>query len=396
MSVIVPPRLTMMHDLIAHHPYTPRHDDTDCGRSTLHRAVLGESIMRVIITVLAFALLSITAPGCGSGESGTEAANACSGVMCPPGTTHDQTASASSSCSGGGSVSVDLVDQSGSVTGQCFGSGECAIVCHPPAPCCGGEKWTTISYECATPCAGACDCTDRCGPIAGTDCEVDCGDCTGTDLCSPDGYCGAGCGESETQCGADCCDVGETCHQNLCCDRVENCKGKQCGDDGCGGLCEDQPSIVGCAGDELCIAGTCSASGCEDIPSQCASEGGEEFINGCDEETLEWGKITDCSSESGTPYCDTVAGGPACVACSQDGHCGNPENYACVDNACECTPACGDNECGDDGCGGSCGACEGSTPNCLEKDGVSACYACVNDSDCGDDPFFWDCSAGVC
>ena len=43
----------------------------------------------------------------------------------------------------------------------------------------------------------------------------------------------------------------------------------------------------------------------------------------------------------------------------------------------------------------SCGLCEGATPNCLEKDEVSSCYACVNDSDCGD-PFFWSCADGAC
>ena len=351
--------------------------------------------MRVVLGVVSVALFLTMGACVEEAVQGTEAANACSGIICPPGTTRDQTASASSSCEGGGSVSVDLVGQDGSVTGQCFGSGECAIVCHPPAPCCGGEKWTTISYECETPCAGSCDCAGRCGPIAGTDCQVDCGDCTGTDLCSPEGYCESTCGEGETQCNGLCCDIGETCHENLCCDPIQNCEGKQCGDDGCGGLCEDQDSIEGCDvdADEVCVAGTCTASGCQDIPSQCASEGGKEFINGCKEG--EWQKLEDCSSEDGTPYCDTVAGAPTCVLCSEDGHCGNPANYTCEDNACVCTPNCGENTCGDDGCGGSCGACEGSTPNCLEKDGLSSCYACVNDSDCGD-PIFWSCSEGGC
>src|SRR5687768_12951258 len=38
----------------------------------------------------------------------------------------------------------------------------------------------------------------------------------------------------------------------------------------------------------------------------------------------------------------------------------------CVQNTCEvsCTPDCTNKECGDDGCGGSCGSCPQAAPNC--------------------------------
>jgi hypothetical protein len=356
--------------------------------------------MKRVLLLLSIISLLVT-PGCGLGESGTEAASACSGIICPPGTTRDQTSSATSSCSGGGSV--DVLTRSGSVSGQCFGSGECAIICHPPKECCGGEEWTTISYKCDLPCAGACSCDGRCGPVAGTDCDVDCGDCTGTDVCSPDGYCEASCGESETLCGEDCCDVGELCHQNLCCDRVYNCEGKQCGDDGCGSLCEDQDSIAGCAADEECIGGTCTSGGCVGIASQCASEGAKEFINGCvqdDDGNYAWGVETDCSSLEGKPHCDEGPTGPECVMCSQDDHCGDTTFWGCSESVCVCTPNCVESSCGKDGCGGSCGSCGDSlAPNCLdpEDDGSFDCYACQTAEECGNgDPDYWSCSDGVC
>jgi len=34
-----------------------------------------------------------------------------------------------------------------------------------------------------------------------------------------------------------------------------------------------------------------------------------------------------------------------------------PDGYACEDAVCVCVPSCVGRECGDDGCGGSCGGC---------------------------------------
>ena len=82
--------------------------------------------MRVILGVLAAGFLLALGACTDDAVKGTEAANACTDVICPPGTTRDQTASASSSCSGGGSVSVDVVGQDGSAaTG--VGGRRCAV-----------------------------------------------------------------------------------------------------------------------------------------------------------------------------------------------------------------------------------------------------------------------------
>ncbi len=50
--------------------------------------------------------------------------------------------------------------------------------------------------------------------------------------------------------------------------------------------------------------------------------------------------------------------GESCATCALD--CGCDGGLACVQGACvECVAECGDRRCGDDGCGGSCGACPG-------------------------------------
>ena len=65
-----------------------------------------------------------------------------------------------------------------------------------------------------------------------------------------------------------------------------------------------------------------------------------------------------------------------------------------------CVPDCEDKECGDNGCGGSCGECDDDDPCtldscveglCLHEKGFSGC--CDSDDDCVDE---WDCTVDVC
>jgi hypothetical protein len=111
-------------------------------------------------------------------------------------------------------------------------------------------------------------------------------------------------------CNATSCDAASGCP---C---VPDCSGRQCGADGCGGICG------------TCAAGeSCSWSGtCECVP--------------------------DCSGrECGGDGCGGVCGScPPSEACSWSGTCG-------------CIPDCSGRQCGDDGCGGSCGACPGECLN---------------------------------
>ena len=87
------------------------------------------------------------------------------------------------------------------------------------------------------------------------------------------------------------------------------CDVKECGDDGCGGLCG------ACVGQDACIAGACICQ----------------------------------------PQCqDKNCGADGC-----DGSCGASvgEQTGCVDGLCACIPACDDGQCGEDGCGGLCPLC---------------------------------------
>lgn len=95
---------------------------------------------------------------------------------------------------------------------------------------------------------------------------------------------------------------------------MAQCSGRECGPDGCGGVCG-----LGCMNGESCVSGQCETA----CVAQCA--GRQCGPDGC----------------SGT--CGTCAGGASCEA------------GACVS---ACTPACDGKVCGDDGCGASCGTCE--------------------------------------
>jgi len=55
-------------------------------------------------------------------------------------------------------------------------------------------------------------------------------------------------------------------------------------------------------------------------------------------------------------YCDPGFG---CVTEDLDNGspCGDGANWGCLDGACVCQPDCGEAQCGDNGCGGSCGDC---------------------------------------
>jgi len=175
-----------------------------------------------------------------------------------------------------------------------------------PPRCNGNDVEMCIAgtYEVVTTCPGGTACID--GECVGTTCVPD---CNGKD-CGEDG-CGGVCGT---------CNAGETCTASGICQGsvcTPNCAGKSCGDDGCGGFCgECQPDY------------SCNANG------QC------EF-QGC------------------TPDCS----GKECGSDGCGGSCGNcPNGWSCQGNTCiesACTPDCSGKNCGDDGCGGSCGSCGG-------------------------------------
>ena len=178
-----------------------------------------------------------------------------------------------------------------------------------------------------------------------------------------------------------------------------NCAGKECGDDGCGGQC-------GYCGDASCVAGVCVGAndGCMvwEYPT-CGGCQCEECVCNMDQfccETM-WDDlcVDECMNQCGGCGGGEPGGfGWPCqfAADCLSGHCvpgplGNtvctikcqgecPAGWVCVADQTDpsgkglcmpgCEPNCWGKECGDDGCGGSCGTCPAWTV-CMNN----LCYA---------------------
>ncbi len=209
--------------------------------------------------------------------------------------------------------------------------------------------------------------------------------------------------------------VGGTaiCYKGKVCDPAQNCQGKDCGDNGCGGTCGKcgthyQCEQGKCVYQAYCGDGTCDAAkneNCESCPDDCncgdgqvcyqqacctpSCQGKECGADGCggtcwkDSGTKECSDKLDCTDDT----CDSGK----CNHTLQSGHCvidqqcynknqhktdndclvcnttldttgwSNVKDNTlcqdgkgkCIKGAC-CIPMCEDKECGDDGCGGSC------------------------------------------
>lgn len=131
------------------------------------------------------------------------------------------------------------------------------------------------------------------------------------------------------------CQPGQMCRYGQCVCRP-SCLGRECGSDGCGGLCGACAAGWSCNG-----FGTCDMDPC----------------------------VPDCGSrECGFDRC-----GDACGTCAA--------SQVCVRGRCLCQPRCGSKDCGDDGCGGTCGECFQGT--CV--DGQCICFPDCNGRECGTD-----------
>ena len=249
-------------------------------------------------------------------------------------------------------------------------------------------------------CAG---CPSDCGPL-----------CCEPDGCKPgleckDGTCKAPCFPScePMHCGSDHCGgtclecppskpacsvlLGTICVEDYNC--MPNCKGVECGDDGCGGSCGV------CPGTWHCQYGVC-------VPlctPQCLIPPKLESFKECG-----W---------------DECPGQHACGICPDGQHCG--EGFLCADDFCSCEgmecgstgvgcPSCGDcpqgdvcdavtfkcvpclpsclnddgnpKECGDDGCGGSCGVCPPEL-QCHDEESQGVCGSCIPQCQHPTEPF---------
>ncbi|MCA9513405.1 MAG: hypothetical protein KC635_00525, partial [Myxococcales bacterium] len=202
--------------------------------------------------------------------------------------------------------------------------------------------------------------------VAKPPCEPDCTDkeC-GDDGCG--GVCGPGCAE------------GLSCWDNACVSCVPDCTSKQCGDDGCGGscgnctgnrVCEDFFCVVPCTPD--CAGRECGSDGCGGTCGPgCAS--GETCLS---DGTCDAPCAPDCTGKRcGDDGCGGTCG-PGCVSgqtCTAAGQCQTA-----------CAPACAGKDCGDDGCGGVCGTCSGDDV-CHAGACEPLCAPACGGKVCGDD-----------
>ncbi|MCA9539660.1 MAG: chitobiase/beta-hexosaminidase C-terminal domain-containing protein, partial [Myxococcales bacterium] len=133
------------------------------------------------------------------------------------------------------------------------------------------------------------------------------------------------------------CDGGE-CVAEAC---TPQCTDRACGPDGCGDVCG------ACAEGEVCTGrGQCDA-----VPASCgdAACGEGESCENCP---------ADCGACCGDAAC-VADHGENCATCPADCGCGAGESCE-VDHCVEaCVPDCAGRECGDDGCDGDCGQCQG-------------------------------------
>jgi hypothetical protein len=216
------------------------------------------------------------------------------------------------------------------------------------------------------------------GKVCGDDgCEGSCGECDINEQCTPDGLCV--CQETSILCGELCCDAGQTCLEEVCCTPM--CDNKVCGDDGCGGSCGECGTNETCSDDGQCKCVEESTL-CVEI---CCDNGQVCFEDAC------------CAAMCEDKECGDNGCGGTCGECGLNEGCTSQGQCMCVmgstpcgDACCEnglvcfeeecCASICDGKVCGDDGCGGSCGEC-GANAECNAE---GQCL-CVADSELCDD-----------
>ena len=139
-----------------------------------------------------------------------------------------------------------------------------------------------------------------------------------------------------------------------------DCTGKECGNDGCGGVCGQCDDGLcqggschqglGCVTsiDPGCGGCTCEACVCQTYPACCTIDWANYCVFECIEECGGCAPPETC----GDGLCEGVEN---CMSCPEDCLCG--DGQVCTASGC-CEINCQDTDCGDDGCGGGCGTCK--------------------------------------
>ena len=236
-------------------------------------------------------------------------------------------------------------------------------------------------------------------PDQKTDTEVLCEpQCDGKD-CGDDG-CGGICGLCATDgfcCVDTCCPMGSSCNDGAC-GCVPDCDDRVCGGDGCDGSC-------GQCDDGFMCAPSPTGTMCKfDCPKHCDGRCGQVGQCTCDQ--CPQGQICQESVCKPEDLCasiecpeKTCANGvchPGTGVCQYtimpDGS--ECNGGICEDGKCVCVPDCEGKECGPSFCGGNCGICVGQTFCCGHQccplthactAGTCGCTPDCQDKECGED-----------
>lgn len=196
--------------------------------------------------------------------------------------------------------------------------------------------------------------------------------------------------------------ITQTCGANYTCSAAgvcvsscqSDCGSKKCGMDSCGNSCGTCDSQSYCNGFGNCVVASCGPSNCGfdkagrscgkcDSPQSCVSSWYPElkdYFYNCT------ACVSDCDGTN-CGYKDKC--GVTCTFCKNPGEVCDFEKGICL----PCTKKCDGKKCGDDGCGGTCGTCDGGQL-CNNGNCASCTPASCNGVDCGDDGCGGTCSCG--
>lgn len=221
------------------------------------------------------------------------------------------------------------------------GDNGCGAVC---GTCSGSTPNCNAQGQCTAEQVGSPNCSCSANTCTGTTCSNGIGgSCDG--LLQPD--CNNNqimCGDSLNSCGScGTCDTGYYCNGGICspnCDPVANCLGKNCGSDGCGGICGtcNLPPFgptFNCNASQLCeeCIPNCGARECGAVPNGCGNP-----LIGCGNCTLLHNESYNCNfnnflCEMCTPECNGKVCGNSSNGCGECGT-GCTGQDICIDGSC--------------------------------------------------------------